>query len=254
MSKGKRLFRVIRGMVNFFYPQTEFIDFEKTSEPVIYVGNHAQMHGPIICELYMPDSCYTWCAGQMMHLKDVPEYAYEDFWSEKPALIKPFFKALSYIIAPFSVAIFNNARTVAVYHDTRILSTFRETVNKLSEGKSIVIFPEHNERYNNVVYDFQNKFVDVARMYHRKTGKELKFVPVYIAPRLKKAYFGKAVTFSPEADIESERQRICRHLMGKITEMATSLPPHTVVPYRNMPKKKYPTNVAEVKEIEKTRC
>lgn len=254
MSKGQIVFKIIRGIVDLFYPDTEFIDFEERDEAVVYVGNHSQMHGPIICELYMPDDCYTWCAGQMMNLRDVPAYAFDDFWSEKPILLKPFFKALSYVIAPLCVAIFNNARTVAVYHDTRILTTFRDTVNKLHEGKSIVIFPEHNVEYNNILYDFQDKFVDVARMYYRKTGKELKFVPMYIAPRLNKAYFGEGISFNAEADIEDERRRICRYLTEKITDMATSLPPHTVVPYRNVSKKKYPSNIAEVEEIEETRC
>ena len=254
MSKGQIAFKIIRGIVDFLYPETEFINFEDRDETVIYVGNHAQMHGPIICELYMHDDCYTWCAGQMMHLKDVPDYAFEDFWSEKPLWAKPFFKLLSYVIAPLCVVIFNNARTVAVYHDTRILTTFRDTVNKLSNGKSIVIFPEHKEEYNNILCNFQDKFVDVARMYYKKTGKELKFVPVYIAPRLNRAYFGEGIVFNAEADIEDERRRICRYLMEEITDMATSLPPHTVVPYQNVSKKKYPSNIAEVEEIEETRC
>ena len=255
MKRGKYLFKAIRGAVRFFYPKTELVNTQTNhGEPVIFVGNHSQMHGPIICELFMPDSCYTWCAGQMMQLRDVPAYAYSDFWSEKPVLLRPFFKALSYIIAPLCVVVFNNARTIAVYHDTRILSTFRNTVNKLESGNSIVIFPEHNIEHNNIVYDFQDKFVDVARMYYRKTGKELTFIPMYIAPKLKKIYFGKGITFCAEADIEAERHRICNYLMDEITCIATSLPKHTVVPYRNVPKTSYPVSTAEVEKNEKARC
>ena len=94
-------------------------------EPCAIIGNHTQLHGPIACELYFPDNYYTWCAGQMMKLKEVPEYAYTDFWSQKPKIIRPLFKLVSYIIPPLSVLIFNNARTIAVYRDNRILSTFR---------------------------------------------------------------------------------------------------------------------------------
>ena len=78
-----------------------------------------------------------------MHLKDVPEYAFRDFWSQKPKWTHPGYKLLSHIIAPIAVCVFNNARTIGVYHDTRILSTFKNTVKKLQEGKSVVIFPEH---------------------------------------------------------------------------------------------------------------
>ena len=37
--------------------------------------------------------------------------------------------------------------------------------------------------------------------------------------------------------------RICRELMDAITQRACSLPEHRVVPYPNMPKKDYPTNI-----------
>lgn len=249
MKKVSPLFKVIKKAVDIFYPNTELIGTEHLpDEPAIIVGNHAQMNGPIIGELYMPDNYYIWCAAQMMHLKDVPAYAFSDFWSEKPIYSRWFFKVLSYIIAPLSVLVFNNARTIPVYKDTRILTTFRATLEKLQQGNSIIIFPEQDKNFNNILYDFQDKFVDIARLYHNKTGKELKFVPMYIAPSLKKVYFGKSVSFSGKADIIDERARIRTSLMTTITEIATSLPVHTVVPYKNVPKKLYPKNKTEDKK------
>ena len=223
-------------------------------EPVVIVGNHTQMHGPIVCELYFPDNCYTWCAGQMMKLKEVPEYAYTDFWSQKPKYIRPLFKIVSYIIPPLSVLVFNNARTIAVYKDNRILSTFRESIAKLQNGNSVVIFPECDKKYNNIIYDFQEGFVDVARLYYKRTGKELSFVPLYIAPKLKKMYLGKPIKFSADTPIAEERRRICDYLMQEITDIAGTLPEHTVIPYRNIPKKYYPTNIQKEVEYEKTSC
>ena len=50
----------------------------------------------------------------------------------------PFFKAVSYLIAPLSVCIFNNARTVAVYRDMRIMSTFKTSIH-LVKGEGCVM-------------------------------------------------------------------------------------------------------------------
>ena len=256
MSENKKkpwLFRAIKYLVRLFYPKIDVVGMENLpDEPVVIVGNHTQMHGPIACELYFPDNCYTWCAGQMMKLKEVPEYAYTDFWSQKPKYIRPLFKLVSYIIPPLSVLVFNNARTIAVYKDNRILSTFRESIAKLQDGNSVVIFPEHDKKYNNIIYDFQEGFVDVARLYYKRTGKELSFVPLYIAPKLKKMYLGKPIKFSADAPIAEERHRICDYLMNEITEIARSLPEHTVIPYRNIPKKYYPTNIRKEAEYENT--
>jgi len=248
-TEGKKtslLFRVTKWLVRVFYIKYEVEGLENLpDEPCIVVGNHTQMHGPLASELYFPGHSYTWCAGQMMNLKEVPEYAFTDFWSQKPQYTHPVYKLLSYLIAPLAVCIFNNANTIGVYRDGRIITTFKETVKRLNEGASVVIFPEHDVKYNNIVYEFQEGFVDIARLYYRRTGKELAFVPLYIAPKLHKMYLGKPIRFNAAAPKGEEPKRICSYLMDEITQMARSLPEHTVVPYRNIPKKYYPSNLSK---------
>ena len=66
---------------------------------------------------------------------------------------------------------------------------------------------------------------------------------MYIAPKLKKMYLGKPIRFRADEPIGEERKRICAYLMKEITEIACALPEHKVVPYRNIPKKEYPSNI-----------
>lgn len=242
-QKKSAVFRFVKACVKFFYkkPTLEGV-YNIPSEPSLIIGNHAQMNGPIVSELYVPKPRFTWCIAEMMHTKEVPEYAFNDFWAEKPKYIRWFYKALSHIIAPLSSCIFTNADTIGVYKDARVISTFKETVEKLCGGADIVIFPEHDEPYSNIVNDFQTRFVDVARMYYRKTKKALSFVPMYVCPALDKLIFGTPVRFDPKADISEERERICTYLKEQITSIAQGLPEHRVVPYSNMPKKLYPKN------------
>ena len=251
-KKTSLLYRIIKWLVRLFYIKYEVEGVENLpDEPCIVVGNHTQMHGPLASELYFPGHSYTWCAGQMMELKEVPEYAFTDFWSQKPKYTHWFYKLLSYLIAPLAVCIFNNANTIGVYRDGRILSTFKDTVKRLNEGASVVIFPEHDVKYNNIVYEFQEGFVDIARLYYKRTGKELAFVPLYIAPKLHKMYLGKPIRFNPAAPKGEEPKRICSYLMDEITQIARCLPEHTVVPYRNIPKKDYPSNLPKEETYEK---
>lgn len=255
-KKRNILYLFICALIRLFYRKPVFVGTEKLpDEPCVIVGNHTQMNGPIIAELFFPGRNYTWCAGEMMHAREVPGYAFTDFWSFKPKIFHPFFRLLSYLITPLSVLLFNNARTIPVYHDTRLITTFRSSIEKLQEGYSMIIFPEKNERYNNILYDFQDKFVDLARFYYKKSGKALCFVPVYHAPALHKTVIGEAVRFDPTQPIEAERARICQAMKDSITEMACSLPEHRVVPYRNIPKRLYPKNtLTEVPSDEETRC
>ncbi len=246
MQKKKRvnpLYPPVRALIRLFTPRPEFVGKDNLpDEPCVIVGNHAQMNGPLIAELYFPGKNYTWCAGEMMRWREVPAYAYTDFWSFKPRWCRPFFRLLSYVITPLSVLLFNNARTIPVYHDARLITTYRDSIEKLQAGFSVIIFPEKNERRSNILYAFQDKFIDLARFYYKKTGKALSFVPIYNAPALKKTLIGEAIAFDPSRPIAEERARLCAALTDAITALALSLPEHRVVPYRNIPKRLYPKN------------
>ena len=191
-------------------------------------------------ELYFPTKKKIWCIGEMMHVKEVPAYAYRDFWSLKPKYLRWLFKLLSYVIAIPAAFLFQHADTVAVYKDARIRHTFRDTDAALEDGANVIIFPERVGEYNEIVNEFQDKFVDVARLYDRKHGKRLAFVPMYIAPRLHTVTFGSPIYFDPEQEIEEQRAVICSYLQQEITRMAKALPRHVVVPYDNVRKREYP--------------
>ena len=97
-EKKKRniLYLLVCALIRLFYRRPEFVGTERLpDEPCVIVGNHTQMNGPIIGELFFPGEPYIWCAGQMMHLKEVPGYAFTDFWSFKPRWTHPFFRLLS---------------------------------------------------------------------------------------------------------------------------------------------------------------
>lgn len=242
--QGPLPFRLICRAVWLFSPKYKMIGTENLpDEPCVIVGNHSQMYGPIAGELYVPGAPYIWCTAEMMDRKLVPEYAYQDFWSGKPKAVRWFYQLLSHLIAPLSEYIFTNARTIAVHHDAHVIGTFRESAAKLREGRSLVIFPEHYTPHNNIVHDFQDRFIDLGRMYHRATGKDLTFVPLYLAPRLKTMFFGTPVPFRSDAPAAEERQRVCAALMDEITRIAAAQPEHTVVPYPNIPKRQYPKNI-----------
>ena len=242
-KKSTILYPILRGLLYFFYPKTKIVGAENLpADAAVIVGNHSQIHGPIACEFYFPGKHYTWCAGQMMRVKTVPAYAYQDFWAQKPACSRPFYKLLSYLIAPLSALIFTNANTIPVYRDNRIAVTLKKTLRQLEDNANVIIFPEEDKKHNHILYEFQNGFVDIGRLYHKRFGKALAFVPLYIAPKRKTMYIGKATYFNPDAPINEERDRICAYLTEEITAMAESLPLHTVIPYRNIPKRLYPTN------------
>ena len=242
-KKQSFMYKILRFFVYLFYRRPTIVGEENLpEEPCILVGNHTQMNGPIVGELYLPGHKYIWCAGQLLHWGEAPDYAFTDFWSFHPKWTHWFFHLLSYLITPLAVCLFNNAHTIPVYHDSRLLTTLKLSLQRLQEGNSILIFPEYNKKYNHVLYDFQDRFIDLAKLYYKKTGKALQFVPLYIAPYLHESHICEPIRFNPDAPIAEERERIKQYLMDSITAKAESLPEHTVVPYRNIRKRDYPSS------------
>lgn len=239
-------YRAIKATARVVYPRMTCQGTERIPrEPVVLVGNHSQSYGPVVGELYMPMDRRTWCVGEMMHREEVADYAFRDFWIQHPRWTHWFYKGLAHAITPLSVLIFNQAQTIPVYHDHRVITTFRQTVQTLEAGRSVLIFPEHWKTYNHILYDFQDRFIDVAKLYYRRSGKALAFVPMYIAPKLKTISFGDPVYFDPTAPMETERARIKQLLMDRITALAEAQPRHRVIPYRPGKKRDYPFNRPE---------
>ena len=237
------VYRAACAVAGVYCPRPAFEGLENLPDgPCVIVGNHAQMYAPIIADLYIPGDRAIWCAGEMMRLSEVPGYAFQDFWSKKPRSVRWLYRLLSYAIAPLSVSIFNNAHCIGVYRDSRVMLTMRRSVERLMEGAKIVIFPEHEVARNGILWEFQEGFVDLARLYVHRAKKPLSFVPMYVAPKLGKVVFGKPVPYDPQAKPDDQRHAICEALMDAITAMAVAQPRHRVVPYPNMPKNDYPWN------------
>ena len=178
----------------------------------------------------------------MMEKECVADYAYKDFWSKKPAIVRPFFRLLSYMLPTLSEIIFTNAATIPVYRDKRLMRTFNISCEKLEENAAVVIFPEEYVEYNNIVHQFQRGFIHVAKAYYRKTSVAIPFVPMYVCPELKKLVFGDPIWYNPNRSSGEEAEIICTYLQDAISEIAYAMPKHRVVPYPNVSKKHYPYN------------
>ncbi len=243
MKEKKRTFayKMAKFFVNVFYKKRQFVGLENLADqPYIFVGNHAQAHGPIVAEAQFPLKRKTWCIGNVFTTKEFAQHAKVDFWPFKPKWCRWFYHGLAHVIAPFASSVFRGGDLIPVYHDGRLIGTFKQTVTALNEGYNVILFPECYTPYNNIVNDFQDKFVDVAKLYYKLYGKALSFVPMYNAVALKKVLLGKPIEYDPTISIEQNRQNICHYIKEEITQLALSLPRHRVVQYANKGKKNNP--------------
>jgi len=241
-KKKPLLFRIAVKIIKLFYKKREIIGIENLpKEPCIIIGNHSQIHGPLTSELYYPRKKSIWCTWEMRELKEVPRYAQNIFWPHKPKRSKWLFKILSYLIAPIASYALYYADTLPVYRDKRIIVTLKKSLTALHNGEDVIIFPETDDGYNNIINELQEGFLEVAKFYYTKYKKELNIVPMYNGATIKTVVFGKPIKFDATKPYEEQKDEICNYLKKELTHIATSLPRHRVIPFLNRcDKKEYP--------------
>jgi hypothetical protein len=70
------------------------------------------------------------------------------------------------------------------------------------------------------VTPFYSAFAVLGRLYYRKTGRTLRFCPCYIDEQHRQIRLGEIVTYDPEADQQTEPDRVSEELNRRIREMA----------------------------------
>lgn len=224
-------YRVLRAIVRVFFPKNEIIwKTEKPSddEPIFYVCNHTRIYAPLVF-LLMKKPVRVWSNCYFLFFKEC--------WNHMKTKVVNNHKALyplAFLLTPLIVLTFRAFEPIPVYHKSSkvVTETFAKSIYTMEEGISQVIFPERTEnQINKYIFQFNQGFPLVASTYYEKTGKCMKFYPVYCAQKLRKVVIGEPITFNPELPIKTHRAEICEYLENKVAELADSLPEHEIVLY-----------------------
>ena len=200
-------------------------------EAVVFVANHAQIFGPLSAVLDMPRKVWPWVDARVMDKKTAAQFAFIDFLEGDRRRCKWFFRMLSHVVSFLLRPLLRDAGGIPVYRDRQVIKTFARSCELLSQGESLILFPEKEYYYSDYIFEIQDGFVDLGRFWFKQTGKRLIFVPVYFAPGLNSVNFGEPVTYDPQADPRAERRRVAALLKQRIDALARSLPPHKPIPF-----------------------
>ena len=193
--------------------------------PIVFLGNHAEIYGPIASSLCFPVPVRFWVISKMMfNKKDVRSYLYENTFSKKTYLPVWVRRMLAWYLGWLSVNVMNSLRAIAVYRDSpmKLRITIRESVDALGKGENLMIFPEHPEgKYvKGGISELSPGFMMLAEAWWKKAGRKLRFMPVY-ANREKRTFtFGKEIVYEPENGYASEQARILKEAYNQLVGLS----------------------------------
>ena len=115
---------------------------------------------------------------------------------------------LPYMAAAVLPPILRTVPGVPVYHDMRVMTTMRQSLRLLKEGKHLVIFPEQPSGWQSHHMWIKTGFLQIAPMYYKATGKALKFWPVHIDYKKHTFQVAAPIAFDPERSLAEQTPEI----------------------------------------------
>ena len=198
---------------------------QDSDNPLVFVCNHGELYGPIVCNLYIPVPIRTWTYAMMMFDKrDVTKYLFDNTFvrqTQWPMFLR---KLLARFFGWLSVTVMDQLENIPVYRDSpmKLRETVRMSIEAMEAGDNLLIFPEdpHKKYELEGIGSISPGFVMLAAAYWKKTGKKLRILPMYANKNARTICFGEEIQFHPEIPFADEQARIVRETEEQIRGMA----------------------------------
>jgi len=188
---------------------------------VIFVCNHGKLYGPVITNLYVPFDFRPWIISHMIGVEEVTQYIYNGWFSKRKWIPKRMRMRISRLFAPLMAWAMRSTDPIPVYRGGigKLMRTVKLTLEAMEAEYNILIFPENNMDtgyQSDEVLDFFTGFASLGRAYYKRTGRRTVFYPVYASRKKRIISFGDGITYDPDNDPRSEKQRIILSLLSAI--------------------------------------
>ena len=224
--------RAMRKLATLVFPRSKIISKTPlTDEPAVYLCNHSGAIGPSMMTLYFKKPHKTWIIGYILNKEKAPNFVFNDFFFGRSKKCQRFWRFLAKIVAKMLRPLLEYGRPIPVYHDKRMIETFRQSLDTLLDGENLVVFPECPTRYSEYVNSFYAGFVDIGRTYYAATGKDLAFYPVYVEKKNRVISVGEPVYYDHTKPPHEQREKISEKIRDSIDALARELPKHKPVPF-----------------------
>lgn len=211
IHRQSRFYRFLRGVVRAFTkPMKTVWEFPFEGNPSVFVCNHDRAMGPIAMAAHfeLSEEIRPWINAEVLSIRKAPAYIRKDYWWDLRKWYSPIFSyTVAYIYALLISVILHGSDCVPVYHDTGVISTLRNSVKTLNDGKHLLLFPEHPTGYHTYGEKIFDGFVSVGRLFYARTKEIVYFYPTYVDWKAKTIKVGKPIPYDPSIKYEQQVEK-----------------------------------------------
>ncbi|MCL4530538.1 MAG: hypothetical protein M1485_05045 [Chloroflexi bacterium] len=221
---GDTLYRGLAGFLDAMIWGGELVGAKNLPEvgPAVFVSNHALALGPIAVAASLPMRLYPWVIADMLEWDKAAAYLNMDFVEPQLHIPPPLSMFVARTIAQASVRLLRGVDCIPVWHGEHLLETYRISVDYLTQGRNLLIFPEDPSQPLDELCKmrpFLKSFARLGELYFEHTQKMLRFYPLAVHPVLRKVKLGKPISFNSINNPVNERARIKSVLESMIRRM-----------------------------------
>lgn len=194
-------------------PEFVFLGKEGLQDGAIIISNHAGTDGPLSLEFYLGHRVAFWGAHEMTS-GVISMYRYQSriYYHEKKHWNLFLSRLFCLIASPLTNIFYSGLDMIPTYHDARFVKTLRESIERLSNGENIVIFPEDSSKgYLDELEGFHAGCVSLMQMCERR-GVDVPVYVSYFRKRDMKYIFDKPVMLSELVAGDDSKEAIAAHL------------------------------------------
>ncbi len=207
-----------RRLANFFTPRAKYkAELTDYGEPVVYVCRHLNLHGPLTVVRSFKKDVHVMVLNVFFTEKDAKNHYYNVTFKNNRNK-----KLLAFVAGGMVPKMVNSGKFIPVYRgdDSRLFSTVKKSFDCLSSGEDIAVFPDKNYKAKyGEPSDIYPGFLTLEKLYFKKYGKHLKFVPLVIDDKNRKIIEKPPVLFSDEVDFKTELEIVKQRLITAINDI-----------------------------------
>ncbi|WP_018661910.1 hypothetical protein [Heyndrickxia acidiproducens] len=215
-------FKAVRGIARIFFPAYKADISRQIDGPVVYISHHRNLFGPFITLLWYPRTVRTWILHVFLDRKACYQqyagYTFTKRFGLHPAIAKPAAFLLSFGIS----RLLQSGKSIPVYRGSKkILRTFQMSVEALQKGESVAIFPDIDYTDSSAsVKGMYNGFLYLEKYYYKKTGRHVRFVPLYASKRKRLLVADAPICFRDGENFRTEKEVVYEKLHTALNTLA----------------------------------
>ncbi len=202
------LIKVIKPLYKTFSKKYKCEIIER-EEPCIYVCRHLNMHGPLTTLKSLKFDVHPLILSVFFDKKSSEEHFRSYTFCKNGKKRDKFsvkIKFFSFIVPK----IVNSIQGVPVHRNANPIKTLKSSITYLKKGESLIVYPDINYKSGyDEISDIYDGFLILSKIYKRQTGKDLKFVPLFIDENQRKIVErGDVIIYDYEKEFLSKKQEI----------------------------------------------